>query len=244
MSKTKEDKVFRKKFNSIPDFTFGKEIASVFDDMLHRSVPFYDEVQRMICEMADDFSKDGTNVYDLGCSTCTTLLNLDSAIKSRVKLIGIDSSQDMIKKGKQKLVKNNVSKEWELICSNLNHGVQITNASAVVMSLTLQFIRPLYREDIIRNILSGLNDQGCLIVFEKVLGESSVFNRLFIKYYYDMKKRKGYSEMEISQKREALENVLIPYRLEENKQLFLRSGFRHFDVFFKWYNFCGMIAIK
>ena len=88
-----------------------------------------------------------------------------------------------------------------------------------------------------------MRPNGCLIVVEKVLGEDSVFNRQFIKYYYDMKRRHGYSEMEISQKREALENVLIPYKLLENRELLLNSGFRAVDVFFKWYNFAGIIAI-
>jgi tRNA (cmo5U34)-methyltransferase len=112
------------------------------------------------------------------------------------------------------------------------------------MVLTLQFIRPLYREKLIESIYHGMNDNGCLIVVEKVIGEDSLFNRLFIKYYYDMKKRNGYSELEISQKREALENVLIPYKLLENRELLLEQGFRYCDVFFKWYNFCGMVAVK
>jgi tRNA (cmo5U34)-methyltransferase len=114
----------------------------------------------------------------------------------------------------------------------------------VTMVLTMQFIRPLYRDTLTTSILQGLNDNGCLILVEKVLGEDSVFNRLFIKYYYDLKKKRGYSELEIAQKREALENVLVPYRLMENREMLLRAGFRCCDVFFKWYNFCGMVALK
>ncbi len=114
----------------------------------------------------------------------------------------------------------------------------------VVMVLTLQFIRPLHRDRLISSILQGLNENGCLVLVEKVLGEDSLFNRLFIKYYYDLKKRHGYSELEIAQKREALENVLIPYKLLENRELLMRVGFRHVDVFFKWYNFCGIVAVK
>jgi tRNA (cmo5U34)-methyltransferase len=113
-----------------------------------------------------------------------------------------------------------------------------------MLVLTLQFIRPLRREKLISDIFRGMRPNACLIVVEKVLGEDSVFNRQFIKYYYDMKRRHGYSEMEISQKREALENVLIPYKLLENRELLLKSGFRAVDVFFKWYNFAGIVAIK
>ena len=95
-----------------------------------------------------------------------------------------------------------------------------------------------------KTILQGLNQNGCLILVEKILGEDSVFNRLFIKYYYDLKKKHGYTEMEIAKKREALENVLVPYKLMENREMILRAGFHHCDVFFKWYNFCGVIAVK
>lgn len=241
---TDKDTLFSEKKEQIIDFNFGKETASVFDDMLHRSVPFYDEVQRMLCEIAADFAVEDTNIYDLGCSTCTTFLNFDKGINNKVKFIGIDSSQDMLDKAKQRIVNSGLSREYELVCSDLNQGVSIVNASVAIMNLTLQFIRPLYRTNVIKNIYNGLNEQGCLIIFEKVVGENSLFNRLFIKYYYEMKKRNGYSDMEVSQKREALENVLIPYKLQENKELLLEAGFKYVDIFFKWYNFCGILAIK
>lgn len=238
------DEIFNDKQEIIKDFNFGEKVASVFDDMLDRSVPFYQEIQRMIAELVFDFAEEGTNIYDLGCSTGTTLINLDRNIRKKVKFIGIDYSEDMLDKCRKKLSDNSFSGEYELICADLNQGVHIENASVVLMVLTLQFIRPLHREKLIESILGGLNENGCLILVEKVLGEDSLFNRLFIKYYYDMKKSHGYSEMEIAQKREALENVLIPYKLLENRELLLRKGFRYCDVFFKWYNFCGMIAVK
>ncbi len=239
-----KDEIFKARMSTISDFNFGEKVVSVFDDMLERSVPFYQEIQRMTTEMAADFAVDGTNIYDLGCSTGTTLHNLGQNIHSRVKFIGIDHSQDMLAKCKQKLVESHFSKEYELICADLNQGLHIENASVVIMVLTLQFIRPLNRDKLIGSIQRGLNANGCLILVEKVLGEDSVFNRLFIKYYYDFKKRKGYSELEIAQKREAIENVLIPYKLLENRDILLKEGFRYCDVFFKWYNFCGMVAVK
>lgn len=239
-----KDEIFKKRISAASDFNFGEKVVSVFDDMLERSVPFYREIQRMIAEMAADFAVDGTNVYDLGCSTGTTLLNLGQNIHNKVKFIGIDYSQDMLAKCKQKLIEHHFSKEYELVCTDLNQGIHIESASVVVMVLTLQFIRPLNREKLIGSILRGLNENGCLILVEKVLGEDSVFNRLFIKYYYDLKKQNGYSELEIAQKREALENILIPYKLLENRELLLKEGFRYCDIFFKWYNFCGMVAVK
>jgi tRNA (cmo5U34)-methyltransferase len=226
------------------DFNFSEKVAAVFDDMLDRSVPFYREIQRMIAEMATDFAVEGSNVYDLGCSTGNTLLNLDSAVGEGVKFIGVDYSKDMLDRCRQKLAEHGFKRDHELICADLNQGVTIQNASMVIMVLTLQFVRPLHRDSLVKTIRQGLNENGCLILVEKVLGEDSIFNRLFIKYYYDLKKRHGYSEMEIARKREALENVLVPYKLLENREMLLRAGFRYCDVFFKWYNFCGIIAVN
>jgi len=239
-----KDEVFKDKKDLVSDFNFKKEVAEVFDDMLNRSVPFYQETQRMIKEISADFAVPGTNIYDLGCSTGTTFLSIDKSIPQDVTFIGIDYSKDMLNKAKEKLKKRGVPRKCQFIRADINTELPITNASVVIMNLTLQFVRPLYRKRVVKNIAKGINKEGCLILVEKVLSIDSKLNRMFIKYYYDFKKRQGYNEMEISQKREALENVLIPYRPEENRELLLDSGFKECDTFFKWYNFCGMLAIK
>ncbi|MEW6170638.1 MAG: carboxy-S-adenosyl-L-methionine synthase CmoA [Candidatus Omnitrophota bacterium] len=239
-----KDKIFKRKKDVVSDFNFKKETANVFDDMLNRSVPFYDEIQRMIVEIAADFAVDGTNIYDVGCSTGTTLLSLDKSVSKDVNFIGIDYSKDMLERARKKLQKNKVSRKYSLECKDLNDGIHLENASVVIMNLVLQFVRPLNRKRIVESIARGINESGCLILIEKVLSFDSTINRLFIKYYYDFKKRQGYDELEIAQKREALENVLIPYRPEENRALLLDSGFKECDMFFKWYNFCGVLALK
>ncbi|MCD4781616.1 MAG: carboxy-S-adenosyl-L-methionine synthase CmoA [Candidatus Omnitrophica bacterium] len=239
-----EDKIFADDKEKINDFEFGEETAQVFDDMLDRSVPLYRELQRMIGEIANEFAQSDTNIVDLGCSTGITLLTLNKMVEKNVKLIGVDYSQAMLDKCKKNLIKGHVKKEYEFLCRDLNNGLVIKNASVVVLNLTLQFIRPLQRDLLIQHIYNGLVDNGCLILVEKVLGNDSVFNRTFIQFYYDMKQRNGYSELEIAQKREALENVLIPYRMSENDQMLHRNGFRYMDIFYKWYNFYGVIAMK
>lgn len=239
-----KDSIFKDKRDFIENFHFGKETAAVFDDMLDRSVPFYAEIQRMMGEIAEDFAVPGSNLYDLGCSTGTSLLWLDRLLPDDVKFVGVDSSPEMLDQCREKLAEHGFSRSHELVCQNLDDGVAIVNASVVIMNLTLQFVRPLYRERLIQSIANGTNEGGCLLLVEKVLGPDSTLNRLFIKYYYDFKKRNGYSELEIAQKREALENVLIPYHFDENRELLLRNGFKACEVFFRWYNFCGMVAIK
>ncbi|QSA98976.1 carboxy-S-adenosyl-L-methionine synthase CmoA [Methylococcus sp. EFPC2] len=236
--------MFNTETDAVADFAFNAQVAQVFDDMLGRSVPFYGEMQRMIAEMAAEYAVKGTRVYDLGCSTGTTLLNLGRAIEREVSFVGLDYSAEMLDKCREKLKQHGFDRPHELSCADLNNPLKIENASVVLMVLTLQFIRPIHRERLLREIYAGLQEGGCLILIEKVLGGSSLLNRQFIKFYYDFKRRNGYSELEIAQKREALENVLVPYSVDENRDLLLRQGFRHCDTFFKWYNFAGLVAVK
>lgn len=242
--KVKKDEIFREKVASIGNFEFGERTANVFDDMLDRSVPFYQEVQRMIGEIAADYAVPGGNIYDLGCSTCTTFLAIDKLVAPGVSFCGIDSSAAMLDKAREKIAATGLSRPCTLECADLNARIDVTNASVVILNLTLQFVRPLNRARIISAIAKGINKGGCLILVEKVVCPDSEINRRFIKYYYDFKKRNGYSELEIAQKREALENVLIPYQYDENRTLLMDNGFSACEMFFRWYNFCGMLATK
>lgn len=238
------DEVFREQYTKPSDFKFSSKVAGVFDDMVNRSVPYYEEMQRMLSELTADHATPGSNIYDLGCSTGTTMIHINETVDESIPFIGVDDSQDMLDKCRNKLIQLNFKRPFDLVIADLNKEVQIENASVVILCLTLQFVRPIARERLIRQIYNGLNRDGALIVIEKILAEDSRFNRDFIKYYYDMKRRHHYSELEISQKREALENVLIPYKLSENITLFRDAGFEHCEVFFKWYNFAGLIAKK
>ena len=238
-----KDEVFRE-YSKASDFKFSSKVAGVFDDMVNRSVPYYEEMQRMVGELAADHAKENTKIYDLGCSTGTTLIHMDQTVGDNVQLVGVDDSKDMLEKCRAKLTQMEFRHPYELMVADLNQDVKIENASVVVLVLTLQFVRPINRERLVKQIFNGLQSDGSLILIEKILAEDSRFNRDFIKYYYDMKRRHHYSEMEISQKREALENVLIPYKLSENIALLRDVGFEHCETFFKWYNFTGIIAKK
>ena len=239
-----KDGIFASQGSLATDFEFGPETAGVFDDMVDRSVPFYREIQRMVCELAADFAASGSSLYDLGCATGTTLLALDPLVPPDVQFIAVDNAEAMLAEARRKLMRRTSARRIEFCLADLHQAPVIENASVVLMILTLQFIRPLHRARIMRRIAKGLNENGCLILVEKLTLGSSLLNRLFINYYYAMKRRHGYSEIEIARKREALENVLIPYRLEENRELLLDSGFRHVEEFFRWYNFSASIALK
>ena len=215
--------------------------------MLLRSVPFYAEQQSMIAAIAKKFFIPGTNVYDLGCSTATNLVNLCKHLDSSAHFIGYDNSKPMLKQARRKTREAGLGDRIELRYGDLNGDLEILhldNASIVVMTWTLQFIRPLQREKLMKWINAGLLENGVLIVAEKVLTNSTSMNRFFIDFYYDYKRKNGYSDLEISKKREALENVLIPYCIDENLELFRRNGFGVVETFFQWYNFVGFMCFK
>jgi len=239
-----KDIVFKDAQRPVYDFKFNKEVATVFDDMVVRSVPYYEEMQRMIAEPTKDFAVKGTNVYDLGCSTGTTMINLDKVLSEDIGFVGIDNSDEMLIKCEANL--NEAGVEREVACENqdLNCNVELNNPSVVIFCLTLQFLRPFNREKILKKICDSLPENGAVILIEKILTENSICNRLFIEHYYAFKKRNGYDEIEITKKRESLENVLVPYQPSENEALLKSCGFRFTEVFFKWYNITGLIAIK
>jgi len=244
MPKKYKDALFAKK-QKTGDFVFDKKVTEVFDEMLVRSVPFYGEIQRMIAELARTFAQPGTAVYDLGCSTGTTMVNVIKALRDKnVKVIGVDNSPHMLAVAKRRLEHQKLWDRAELQEADLNQPFPLGRPSVVILVLTLQFIRPAQRELLIQNIFQSLRKGGVVIVVDKVLGNDSLTTRLFIEKYYAFKARQGYSRLEIARKREALENVLIPYRLEENLMMLRRSGFPVTDTFFTWYNFAGILGIK
>ncbi|HEY9515765.1 MAG TPA: carboxy-S-adenosyl-L-methionine synthase CmoA [Gemmatimonadaceae bacterium] len=238
------DDIFAEPTDRSDDFAFDATTVRVFDNMVSRSVPFYGEIQRMTAELAGEFAVPGTRVYDLGCSTGTTLMALESHLDPSIDFVGYDNAPDMLRRAEQKLATLRSSRRREVRMVDLHEPFTIENASVTVMLFTLQFVRPLHRDRVIRTIAEGTRKQGALILAEKVIEGDTLFNRLFIDKYYEMKRRHGYSEMEIARKREALENVLVPYRIEENRDLLLECGFTRFQEFFRWYNFAGMIAVK
>jgi tRNA (cmo5U34)-methyltransferase len=236
---TMVDKVFEKSI--IKQFEFDEEVASVFDDMLNRSVPFYKEMQRLSINFACNFLEKDDVVYDLGCSTASTLIELSKHFEQNLKLIGIDNSEAMLNRATKKAKAFGV--DIDLLNADL-HDVSFDNAKLILSNYTLQFIRPLQREKLVKKIFDSLRSEGIFIFSEKVISSNSKLNKQSIDEYYEFKKTQGYSEFEISQKREALENVLIPYTEDENKKMILDAGFSHCETLFKWVNFATFIAIK
>jgi len=233
-----EDKVFSKPIEK--QFEFDEEVASVFDDMLNRSVPFYKENLNLQIDILKHFLNDGDRVIDLGSSTGTFLIEL-SKKKKNLQLIGIDNSEAMIKRSKHK------AKAFGATVEFVNGDFleyDLGGAKAIIANYTIQFIRPLKREKLIKKIYDSLIDEGVFLMSEKLITENKKLNKIMIDIYYDYKKKMGYSEFEIAQKREALENVLIPYTMQENIEMLKNAGFKDVEVIFRWNNFATFIAFK
>lgn len=237
------DTLFQKPKSTEP-FEFNDSVARVFDDMLARSVPMYQECQDLAVHWCARYAKPSTLVYDLGCSTGTLLLKLAQTLgkSAAVKLVGLDNSPAMLQKAGETL--KNSPLPCELIETDLNETISIANASVVVMNYTLQFVQPANRPSILKSIYDGLLPSGSLVLIEKIKSQIPDLDKTFVEFHHQFKEDKGYSKLEISQKREALENVLLPWTVEQNTDLIQAAGFSTADLFFKWNNFAGFIALK
>ena len=232
------DKVFQKEIQK--QFEFDQEVADVFDDMIDRSVPFYKENLNLSINVIKNYLNNNDKVLDLGSSTATFLINL-AKLNPTLNLTGIDNSHAMIQKAQKKAKAFGVNINF-IEDDFLNADFQ--KNKLIVANYTIQFIRPIKRETLIKKIYDSLENDGVFLMSEKLISEDKKLNKILIDEYYNYKKEKGYSEYEIAKKREALENVLIPYSELENREMLSNAGFKHIEVIFRWCNFATFIAFK
>ncbi len=237
-----KDTLFNQSLNK--RFCFDEKVAHVFDDMLERSIPYYHEMLDLGAYFIAQNLKENLNanplIYDLGCSTGNFFIALNQQIQQDIELVGIDNSMPMLKKAQEKLKDfNNVRFE----CMDFLE-VEFKEASAFSLLFVLQFVRPMQREVLLKKIYNSLALNGVLLVGEKIMSEDRILDKQMIELYYLYKQNQGYSHNEIAFKREALENVLVPYSLKENVALLESVGFKHVEVVFKWVNFTLLVARK
>lgn len=238
------DEIFGKKKKHIPDFSFNDEVAAVFDDMVERSIPNYGEVHRIVADMVRRYLPDGATVYDLGCSTGTTIVLMDQTAKSvgkKVNFIGVDASKAMLEKCQAKLDANQVTAK--LVQGDLLK-LDYESCDMIVMDYTLQFIPVEERALLLSKLYDALKPGGRFVLAEKIASSKPHIQEMITDLYYDFKRRNGYSELEISQKREALENVMTPFTPTQQISMLEVAGFSEVDMVFRWYNFAAWLALK
>lgn len=235
------DNLFNKQ-SDIADFRFDQDVVKVFDDMVRRSVPGYDSMIQMIGLIARMYGQDNTNYYDLGSSTGAITLSIALNNKSKNnQFFAIDSSKEMVEQCEKNL--HSKVDNLQAICDDINQ-VQIKSASIVVLNLTLQFIDVNLRSNLIKKIYDGLESGGILIISEKIHFDDAVTQNQITKLHMDFKKENGYSELEIANKRQAIENVLITETKEQHLNRLRDCGFVETSCFFQCLNFVSFLSVK
>lgn len=234
-----KDQVFAERFNEIKSFAFDEKVVAVFPDMIKRSVPGYDTILKGLAMLAQRYTQPQTHVYDLGASLGAVSLTVDQTVdKKQLKIFAVDNSPAMIKGLSEKLSSVELNNEIIPVDANVAN-LKIENASMVVSNFTLQFMPKETRKNVCQNIFNGLYKGGVFVLSEKIKSSD-----LLIDYYHGYKKINGYSDVEIAQKRQALEDSLKPDSLSKWLERLTDVGFSQVEVWFRAFNFVSIVAIK
>jgi len=239
-----KDHIYAEPLGQIADFRFDATVAEVFPDMIQRSVPGYQTIIQTIGKLTARYQQPQSNYYDLGSSLGAASLAMRRALQDpSSNVIAIDNSAAMVERCTLHLQAFRSDIPLQVVLADIR-DVPIENAAVVVSNFTLQFLPKADRTALVERIYQGLKPGGIFILSEKILAEDPLSNDLLIDLHHDFKRANGYSELEISQKRTALENVMRPDTVAEHQQRFQAAGFSHSSLWFQCFNFCSMVAFK
>lgn len=239
-----KDSLYANPLGEISAFQFDETVVNVFPDMIRRSVPGYAAIISAIGMLAGRFSQENSICYDLGCSLgAATWAMRDQIVADNCRIVAVDNSEAMVSRFKQHLDQNSAKPVVEVECADIRQ-VAIERASVVVLNFTLQFIPLEDRAALLGSIYRGMLPGGVLILSEKLSFEDQRQQALQIDMHEHFKKMQGYSDLEISQKRSALENVLLAEPFPVHQRRLLAAGFSSAEIWFQYFNFASMIALK
>lgn len=241
----KTDAIYAAPLQDIIDFQFDERVVAVFPDMIQRSVPGYGMIITNIGILAARYAQPSSHCYDLGCSLGAASLSMRQRITTPdCDIIAVDNSPAMIERAQKLLaLDSGPTIPVTMVCSDIQE-VTIENASVVVLNFTLQFIPPPERLALMKRIYAGLKPGGILILSEKIAFSQPEQQLLHVELHHDFKRANGYSDLEISQKRSALENVMIPETLAVHHKRLKAAGFSCSELWFQCFNFASLVAIK
>lgn len=241
---SKIDQLFSTPIDKLGDWTFDEKVAEVFPDMVQRSVPGYSNIISMIGMLTERFVQPNSMIYDLGCSLGAATLSIRRNIKhENCHIVAIDNSLPMVERCKRHIDAFKANTPVDVICDDICN-IQMQNASMVVLNFTLQFLTPESRQQVLNKIYQALNPNGILVLSEKFSFTDSTIDDLLFNMHHDFKRANGYSELEISQKRNMLENVMLTDTVEIHNERLTKAGFTHINTWFQCFNFGSIIAIK
>lgn len=244
MNTSPRDNLYADPIASIADFAFDECVADVFSDMIRRSVPGYGAILSAIALLADRFVQPDSVCYDLGCSLGGATLAMRRGIRQPgCRIVAVDNAKAMVERCREHLARDQSPVPVELLCADIRE-VAVENASLVVLNFTLQFLPTADRMPFLKRICQGLRPGGALIISEKLAFTDPRQQALHTDMHHAFKRAQGYSELEISQKRTALENVMVPETLDQHRARLAEAGFASCEPWFQYFNFASLIALK
>lgn len=221
---------------------FDKDVAECFDDMLNRSIPNYKDMRYLTTRIGDRFVKPETNIVDIGCSNGNMLLPFVKKYGSECGYTMIDTSGPMVDIARERY------SDWQdvanIIQGDITECELVKNISVCFSVLTMIFIPTEKRQGVINKIYHSLNNGGCFVMVEKVMGDYEDTDNIFVDEYYKIKGDNGYTQEQIQKKRESLSGVLVPLCDSWNCEMLKKAGFRMIDRYWRYLNFEGYLAIK
>lgn len=244
MSANNPDQIYAQQREVIERFSFDQQVVSVFPDMIRRSVPGYATIVEMTGVLAARYAKPNTNLYDLGCSLGASSLAMAKLVQQDgCRIVSVDNSAAMIDQATALISQSTTATPIELHLADVL-GFPLTNASVAVMNFTLQFIAAEKRDALVTEIAQSLAPGGIFVLSEKIRFEDDAEDAIQQSMHHAFKFNNGYSQLEISQKRTALENVLIPETIAEHRQRLINAGFQKVHVWFHCFNFMSLVAFR
>ncbi|CAB0149460.1 Carboxy-S-adenosyl-L-methionine synthase [Pseudidiomarina piscicola] len=245
MHQSKKDAIFAEPLTQVSDFVFDQNVVEVFPDMINRSVPGYQSILQGIGQLTQKFAQPHSTIYDLGCSlgAATLAMRQNLSAVNDVRITAADNSNAMIERCRLHLDGYRSDVPVDVVCADIRE-LAIANASVVTMNFTLQFIPQDQRQALLQRIYDGLKPGGVMLLAEKFKAADPALDEVLVNLHHEFKRANGYSELEISQKRAAIENVMRIDTLETHQQRLRNVGFSAVQVWFQCYNFTALLAIK
>jgi tRNA (cmo5U34)-methyltransferase len=238
-----KDNIYSVGIEPVPPFEFNDAVVRVFDDMIRRSVPLYSEIIRRQAQLTGRFYQGGSRIYDLGCSNGNLGMILLEVMQERpFEMLAVDNSAPMLEAYRARLNERGENR-IRLLRADMEN-LEMSEASVIILNLTLQFLDVSRRDGLLEKIHAALRPGGILLLTEKVVHEEEDLSLLQQAFYYGFKAEQGYSQLEIGQKREALENILVPETPGAHLERLQKSGFGTIDIWLKWFNFASFLAVK
>lgn len=238
------DRVYAAERSQVEAFAFDARVAQVFDDMIRRSVPGYGMTLSLLGIIAQHYARPDTRIYDLGCSLGAGIVAMGDKLRCPIRgFVGVDNAQPMLDRCQSNIQAVAAKHAVELRCEDIL-DTPIEEASIVVLNFTLQFVPKPQRQPLLQKIARGLRPGGILVLSEKIQFEDPQTQSDLTDLHHDFKRANGYSDLEISQKRSAIENVLIPETLATHHARLKEAGFQRSEAWLQCFNFASLLAFR